>query len=143
MNVSNEKPPIYDEANALFKLEEHKLRCVFTYGNTLHNPFNIALDPELIRHEETHMEQQEGHPDVAAMWWKRYIQDAEFRVDQEAEAYGAQYKLYCQQVKDREKRFRYLHGLAVMLAGPMYGKAITHSEAMKAIRTYAEHPLGQ
>lgn len=142
MKVTTEKPPIYDEANALFKLEENKINAVFTYGDTIHNPFGVALDAGLIRHEETHMEQQEGNGDVAAIWWKRYIQDPEFRIDMEAEAYGAQYKLYCQQQKDRNKRARYLHEIAGYLAGPMYGKMISHVDAMKRIRDCAEHPLG-
>ncbi len=142
MKFTTERPPIYDEANKLFGLEEHGYKAVFTYGDTCYNPSGCEIDSFLIRHEETHMEQQDANGDVAAMWWKRYIQDPEFRVDQEAEAYGAQYKLYTQQERRRDMRAQYLWGLAKMLSGPMYGKAISHSEAMKAIRMYAEHPLG-
>lgn len=142
MQVLNTFPPIYDEANKLFKLEENHICAVFTYGDVLHNPFNVELDPELVRHEETHMEQQEAHPEVAAMWWKRYLQDQDFRIDQECEAYGAQYKLFCQRNKDRNKQARYLFALAQHLSGPMYGKAIDRASAMQRIKETAEHPLG-
>lgn len=138
MKVSFEKPPVYDEANKIFKLEENGIGAVFTYGDTCYNPFGVPLTAELIRHEETHMEQQEGHPDVAAVWWKRFVQDPQFRVDQEAEAYGAQYKLYCQQHKDRNSRAKYLWQIATLLAGPMYGNVIKHAEAMALIKQYAE-----
>lgn len=133
-----EKPPIYEEANKIFKLEESNQAAIFTYGDTLYNPFRIQLTTELIRHEETHMEQQEAHPDIAKTWWKRYIQDSQFRLEQEAEAYGAQYNLYCQQHKDKNSRFRYLFEIAGHLSSPMYGSIITRSEAQKLIKDAAE-----
>lgn len=138
MKVTTTKPPIYDEANKLFKLEENKMAAIFTYGDTIHNPFGCALTPELIRHEETHMEQQDGHPEVAAIWWKRYLQDPQFRLDQEAEAYGMQYKMLCQSVKDRNARARYLYQIAGHLCGPMYGNLVTHVEAQRLIKQFAE-----
>jgi hypothetical protein len=142
MKVSNQKPPIYDKANELFKLEENNIHAVFTYGDTCHNPFDVELTGDLICHEGVHLEQQEGHPDVAKIWWDRYLQDPEFRIDQEAEAYGAQYKFICQSVKDKNARFRNLNQLATMLAGPMYGNSILKSEAIERIKQYAEGGFG-
>ncbi len=138
MKVTTEKPPCFEAADKLFKLEELKIAAVFTYGSTIYNPSNVPLTPELIRHEETHMQQQEGSDDVAATWWKRFIQDVDFRIEQEAEAYAAQYTLYCQQVKDRNKRALYLKEIGTMLASPMYGNVIGWLDATQKIRHYAE-----
>lgn len=138
MKVSYEQPPVWDQANKLFKLEELKIGAVFTYGDTIYNPSSIALTPELIRHEETHMEQQQANSDVAKAWWKRYIQDPQFRLEQEAEAYAAQYKLFCQIHKDRNKQARYLYQIAGLLASPMYGNIVTRTEAQSMIKEFVE-----
>lgn len=137
MRITYEKPPIYDEANAFFKLEELNLGTIFTYGSTIFNPFRGELTQDLIVHESVHMEQQ-GHDDtVAKLWWQRYFLDPEFRLSQEVEAYGAQYKYLCTIFKDRNRQARHLQSLAQMLAGPMYGGIITVNEARKLIREHA------
>lgn len=137
MNVLHEKPPNWDEINKLFKLPEGD-PVYFSYGDCCYNPEAYPMSAELIRHEETHLEQQ-GHDRTAAkIWWQRFLIDPEWRVEQEAEAYGAQYAFYCTRVKDREKRFHYLHGVARQLASPMYGSVIKHAEAMKKIKGYAQ-----
>lgn len=137
MKISNEKPPIYDEANALFKLDELNMGTIFTYGDTLYNPSKILLTQDLIAHEEMHAHQHQHDETVAKLWWKRFIEDPQFRVDQEIEAYGAQYKFLCNSQRDRNKRAVILHRLAGMLASPMYGNIITHSEAQRRIRESA------
>ena len=114
----------FTEASLVKELEERGIAAIFTYGDTIHNPFNVALDAELIRHEETHMEQQEGHPDVAKVWWDRYIQDPQFRLDQEAEAYGAQYKLYTQlEIVERES-VSFLFAPSTFGARPLIGYTV-------------------
>ncbi len=142
MQISFEKPPIYDEVNKLFKLEERGLGAVFTYGSTIFNPFGVKIPADLLAHEEAHMEQQEGNVDVAAIWWKRYLQDDQFRLDQETEAYGVQYKFYCRGVKDRNKRDRYLRECAKMLSGQLYGNIVGQAEATKLIKDYAQGNFG-
>lgn len=137
MKVSTEKPPIWEEASKAFNLDPGRA-TFFTYGDTIYNPANYPLSADLIRHEETHGEQQEHHPDVAAIWWKRYLQDPEFRLDQETEAYAEQYKFYCQQEKRRDMRARYLFEIAGHLSSPMYGSIISRAQAMRRIREYAE-----
>lgn len=137
MKISNEKPPIYDEANALFRLDELKLGTIFTYGDTLYNPSNMPISEDLVEHEMTHAHQQQHDETVAGLWWKRYIDDPQFRLDQEVEAYAQQYKFLCKTQKDRNKRARMLHQIATMLSGPMYGNIVTHTEAMRRVREYA------
>lgn len=139
MIIRNEKPPIFEEAQKLFNLPADQV-TFFTYGNTLFNPSGAEVTPDLIRHEEIHAEQQEHHPTVAKLWWERFLHDAEFRIEQEAEAYGAQYKFIIAQpaYADRNKRARLLWEFAKVLSGPMYGRAIGQAAAQQKIREWAD-----
>lgn len=136
MKISLSKPPVYDECLREFPTIEDD-RPVFSYGDTLYNPFNIAVPDHLTAHEERHAEQQ-GHDDsVAAIWWKRYLADPVFRTEQEVEAYGAQYRFICGRVKDKNARYRSLHIMAQKLSGPMYGGCVSYTDAMRRIREAA------
>lgn len=125
------KPPIWEEANKAFQLREG---VVFTYGDTLYNPEAIQIPRDLMIHEETHAKQQEYNETVAKIWWMKYIEDPEFRLSQELEAYRAQYKYICSIIKDRNARDRNLRTIAKILASPMYGSIISESEALKKLR---------
>lgn len=134
MKIIIAKPPIWEEANKLFKLQELGLGVIFTYGDIIYNPFNIFVTTDLVAHESVHAEQQQHNETCAKLWWKRYIEDPEFRIQQESAAYHAQYKCLCKQHKDRNVRARKLYMLADQLSGPIYGNSVTHSEAMARIR---------
>jgi len=131
------KPPIWEEANKLFKLDKHDYGTVFTYGNTIYNPLGKEIPMDLYAHEEMHADQQEHNDTIAKIWWKRYIEDPEFRLEQEAEAYGRQYAFLCLGTKNRDKRAHMLWRLAQALSGPMYGSICTQSMAMRKIKEYA------
>lgn len=133
MKIAIAKPPIYDEAKKLFDLKEDQV-TLFTYGDTCYNPAGVNITKDLIAHEETHMRQQEYSETVAGLWWKRYFADPEFRMNQEIEAYHAQYQKICTTVKQRDARTRNLWGLAKHLSGPMYGHIITHTQALHLIK---------
>lgn len=125
MNVKNEKPPIYDDAKAAFNFNEKT--TIFTYGDTIFNPAGINVTLDLQAHEAVHERQQTGMHLHAKLvkngpkrWWKQYIKDADFRFQQELEAYRAQYKYIKTQIKDRNRLNEYLVALARELKGPMY-----------------------
>lgn len=131
MRISFEKPPIWEEVAKAFKFEPG---TVFTYGDTIYCPDRVAIPDHLMVHEEVHAQQQGYDVHLAAIWWKRYITDVKFRVEQEVEAYIAQYKFICSKIKDKNARFKNLHALAAMLCGPMYGNALSYTDAMRRIR---------
>ena len=84
-------PPNYGELIEYFDanvLEEKK--AIFCYGKSIYSPFNRKVTPDVEIHEEVHSKQQEacGNPE---MWYYKYINDPEFRLEQEVEAYGTQY----------------------------------------------------
>lgn len=130
MIILAEKPPIWDEAHKHFEIDDSA--TVYTYGDVLYNPAAVVIDQYLEAHEATHMRQQakEGDP---ATWWKKYFTDAVFRIEMEAQAYGQQYRLFCQENKDRNTQMRYLWQLAVVLSSDMYRVNISHSNARLAI----------
>jgi hypothetical protein len=135
MKISNEKPPIYDEAHKHFKIDDTE--TIYTYGDVIYNPGNIDVTDELIAHESVHAKQQEkmGGPDK---WWRKYFDDPVFRVNQEADAYGQQYKYFCTKQLDGNVRTRYLFLIAGFLASPLYGVEMRTWDAVKAIKNKAQ-----
>ena len=105
---------------------------VYTYGDTIYAPFiHGVLSQDLIAHEEVHEKQQNGDP---MGWWKHYIDDKNFRLHEEVQAYRAQYKVFRKR-RDRNKIALFVHALARDLSGPMYGHIIDLQEAIRLIRS--------
>ena len=129
MKIVNERPPIYD--SIISAGMNPSPTVIYTYGDTIYNPGGGDLADHTIEHEETHCDQQGSDPDG---WWSRYLVDAYFRTEQEAEAYGRQYAYICATVTDRNRRHKVLFDLARILSGPIYGSVIGHTAAMKMIK---------
>lgn len=132
IKLSKDLPPNIEEISKHFPWEKNG--TVFTYGDTLYNVPHDDISGDLRAHEETHMRQQgEGNPLRAESWWKQYFRDKNFRIDQEIEAYHAQYKYFCAYNADRNKRSSFLHQLAADMSSPMYGSVIGFSRALERI----------
>lgn len=138
MEIKNEKPPIWDSVCQAF--EVNPSMTLFTYGDTIYNPSGQDIPDHLMEHEELHAEQQKHNDNDAALWWGRYLREPMFRLDQESKAYAKQYAFICNhpdkkmRITDRNKRFRVLHHFANSLSGPLYGRCISHAEAMQLIK---------
>lgn len=134
MNVINDYPPNIGEIKKAFDLTGK--RPIFTYGNTIYNPHNCSLETHLHVHEEVHMKQQKemGMFLGVRRWWTKYLNDPEFRLSQEIEAYRAQYQYVKKVVKDRNKVAKFLSLIASDLASPMYGNLLNTQEAIKLIQ---------
>lgn len=141
IKVTTEKPPNFDAVVKHFSLTPDQTKSiVFTYGDTIYNAPDHGIADHLLVHETEHVRQQAnlatkilGKNSGAKAWWKQVLGDPVFRYEQELEAYQAQYKYFCSKVKDRNTRTRFAWSLATDLAGPMYGKCVTHSVAFRAI----------
>lgn len=123
-------PPNYADIAAAFDLSGKQ--PIFCWGDTIYNPHAIAIDPTLMAHEGWHTRQQEAAGGPAA-WWDRYLADAPFRLDQEAEAYGVQLGVFRQRERNRDRQFRCALDIARTLASPMYGSPCSWQEALKLI----------
>ena len=142
MKVSFNTPPNWETVSKKFDLKSDD-KIFYTYGDCIYSPAKIIPTDDLIRHEETHGDQQEHNEESAKIWWEKYLHDPDFRVAQETEAYGAQYRFICEKYKQRDIRAKYMHHFAKSLSGPIYGHCISYSEATKQIREFSEYGRGK
>lgn len=125
------KPPahIYDRAVKQFGVDFND-GVLFTYNGNVHSKGFI---PEhLWEHEMTHVRQQKEMG--ADAWWDKYFVDAQFRMEQEVEAYHNQYKFFRDTTNDRNKVFSFLHEISTHLC-QIYDLDITLNQAMKMIKS--------
>ena len=128
MQVVADFPPNIKEIAEKFDVTP---TAVYTYGDTIYAPGKGDLDLPLLEHETIHTQQQGDDP---AGWWRRYLDDADFRLGQELEAYQKQYQVAKLVYKDRNKLSKFLHSVAIDLSGPMYGNVISYKAALAAIK---------
>jgi hypothetical protein len=126
--VKYEYPPNYDEICQHIPAVKKHPYIVFTYAPAIYSPAGIKLPPDLVVHEEVHIARQTK----PAEWWQKYLTDIDFRLNEELEAYRAQY-LFALEHYNRKERRLLLTGMTKDLSGEMYGKIITRKEAIKLI----------
>lgn len=131
MKIVNELPPNIDAIRKVFTLRGNE---IFAYGDTIYNPGGGKIPPWLIAHEEIHRAQQAefGGPDE---WWRKYLIDPRWRIEQELDAHRAEYTIYCIHFRLRNQRRKFLTLLARRLSGPLYGRLISFENAKKAIKS--------
>jgi hypothetical protein len=133
--ISHAPPPCYREAQKKFGVNFFRSGVVFTYGDTIHF-FKGNLDPDLIAHESVHIKQHAAYPGGPAAWWRRYLDDGEFRLAQELEAYRAQYQFVLEHYKKKE-HYRCLSFYAKSLC-TIYSLNMSIQEAMDLIELKAD-----
>lgn len=130
-HVSKEYPPNYAKIVEAFP-ECVEKKAVFCYGDTVYNPFDNLITPDLMEHEEVHAVNQGNYPDK---WWDKYIHDKEFRLDEEIQAYSAQYQFIKPKVTNRNLK-HFLTRMAESLSSGLYGVDIDIFKAESRIRNY-------
>lgn len=131
MKILIDNPPNIEDIKKVFTFEPTD-RVIFTYGDTIYNPggYFIEHDLDLIAHEATHTRQQGNDPEG---WWKRYLEDKDFRLSQEIEAYRVQYKVFRDINHDRNAKARFINYVAHILSGHIYGYIISYKDAVQKI----------
>ena len=119
--------PLFNKVKKIFSITDN---TIFSYGDTIYT--NNDLDYGLQVHEITHTFQQEkiGKDE----WWKKYLRDKKFRLDQETEAYHNQYE--CYKRNDLKKSEIMLNLMAKDLSSKLYGNIISLKEAVDVIQEY-------
>ena len=117
--------PLIDKIKKIFPI---KFNTIFAYDDTIYT--NNDLDYSLIRHEITHILQQEklGKDE----WWNKYLNNKYFRLKQELEAYGNQYK--CYKEVGLKKAEVMLDFIAKDLSSELYGNIISYQEVINLIK---------
>ncbi len=128
MKIVHEYPPNIDEIKK--KFGELPTTAIFTYGDTIYNPHGWFLDSYIITHEETHEKQQGTDPEG---WWKKYLEDDKFRLEQEVEAYKNQYNHFARNKKNEIKQNKFLDIISGHLSSKMYGEIVSKEDAKKLI----------
>ena len=134
-------PPNYKEIEKAFPSIKGQKGVVFTFGGIIFNPSDSYIDEPLALHESMHSLQQDAMGKGATgpkRWWKKYINDPEFRLNQELQAYRVQYKRFCELQKDRNRRAWLLNRIATDLSSEQYGSVISKDEAIRLIREQPE-----
>lgn len=137
MHIVFTRPPMFDEINAAFHVAGKPV--IFAWGETIHNPARIHIAPELIVHEAIHGARQRAWG--IEQWWKDYISNAYFRLDEEVHAHRAEYAYLRDHALNRRQRRGCLRTTAKRLAAPLYGKMVPPGMAKKLLlsdRTTAE-----
>ena len=129
MRILVERPPLFDLIKATFPLAVRP-GTLFSWGDIIYNPGNIAIPASLIAHETIHGWRQGA--DIEG-WWRRYLDDPQFRLAEEIPAHIEEYRVICESGGRHERRTG-LVSLARRLSGPLYGHLISLDAAKKAIR---------
>ena len=129
MKISTKFPPNYRE---LFDKFGEDKNAVYCYGDTIYNPNGRDITPDVEIHEQVHSVQQGNSPEL---WYYKYLTSADFRLSQEIEAYGEQYKFASPHLTAKLKMWL-KDNLAKALSSETYGSIISYREAERAIRKY-------
>lgn len=131
--ASGEYPPMIDEIDREFDVRGKPV--IFCWGGIIYNPMGVVVTPELEAHEGVHSLRQGRKPGDIEAWWKEYIANPTFRLEEELPAHKAEYKKFCQSHQDRNARSRFLMTVASKLAAPLYGNLLSTRDAMRSIMT--------
>mgnify|MGYP001570703982 CR=1 FL=1 len=133
-------PPIFDEIDARFHVRGKPI--IFAFGDRIFNPTGIALTPHLMAHEAVHSRRQGG--DIVG-WWRRYIDDPQFRLEEEIPAHRVEYRSMIAAaafgVGNRHERRSVMSHAAidvgVKLASPLYGRLVGRGRAIQLVKEAA------
>ena len=132
MKIIIDKPPNFSLLLTNFGSVIERRGVVFTYGDAIYNPSGDALPPWIVQHERTHSEQQKlSTPDL---WWQRYIEDKQFRFNEELMAHCVELAFFERMNSGRHTRRAYRCIVTERLSGPLYGKLCKLSDARAALK---------
>lgn len=133
MKVIHSLPPNYDQIAKVLHISTTP-GLVFTYGDSVYLPSGGTLPDHLEAHESVHIRQQTAMG--PEKWWKKYLQDPDFRLSQELEAYIAEYKFvkenYNRQVR-RKLQTHIINSLSSHIYGNLVGKDLAYKLIMEGL----------
>lgn len=104
--------------------------AIYCYGEKVFNPTGKEIPEDVLYHEQVHVKQQGELPE---QWWNRYLTDTQFRLEQEVEAYAAQYQFVKRHYPSKAHK-EALFDMASTLSSPMYNVGISYQQAESMIR---------
>jgi hypothetical protein len=128
MKIVKGLPPNYDEIIKVFPAVSDMSGIIYAWHDTIYNPDGGKVGDDLIAHETVHARQQAGDP---SGWWRLYLENPLFRLQQEIEAHQAEYDYH--RGSNRHVRRKMLRSIAKRLSSPMYGDMVTYERARDLI----------
>ncbi len=132
MQVSTGYPPNFPEIAGQFPWARRP-GVIFTYGEQIFVGEGANVTPALKAHESVHSERQGKTEESIAEWWRRYLSDPQFRLEEELLAHRAEYRAFRGWTKDRNQVAQMLHTCAARLSSPLYGSLLSYQQARRFI----------
>lgn len=144
MRIIDAFPPNYAEIAERFPVKGRPM--LFAWGGTIYATNGAAVPGHKMRHEAIHGARQscylgegsQGSHDRLVNWWRRYLDDPVFRLNEEVPAHVAEYLALCETGSGRAARRRALAEVSKQLASPLYGGLISCERARRVIIDAAE-----
>lgn len=146
-------PPNIDMIDKRFNVRStpHILYC---YGDCIYNPQGGSIPDWLVAHEYVHstrqfelgmpnyygekpkpaddFQKESWHELGTILWWKRYCEDDEFRLEEELLAHKREMEVF-KAIHNRHMSRGHLDMISGRLSSEMYGKMIGKGEAKRLI----------
>jgi len=129
MNVVIAQPPNIAEIDRVFP--NRGAGVIYAFGDCIYNPSNANIPRFIAQHEAAHGERQLTIFGVDK-WWRQYLDDAEFRYEEEVIGHAAEYLWQINAWnRDRNDKARILASTATRLLAAFYAYPIkrTHKQA--------------
>ena len=124
MKIIKDYPPLFDLIDRAFNVKGKPI--IYAWGDVIYNPMGASIDEHLQTHEGAHGRRQGVDP---TDWWLQYIEDEQFRLEEEVIAHAAELGSRFSDAENRHARRAALKLVARRLASPIYGKLITPAKA--------------
>lgn len=129
MKIIHEYPPLIEEIDRVFHVRGKSI--LYAWGDVIYNPMAAVVPGYLLAHEQAHGEEQGSEVEG---WWRRYLVDPEFRLQQEVIAHRAEYKYLASRAINRKDRRAALPYVAKKLSSPLYGRLVTAKKARELLK---------
>ena len=129
MEIVTDYPPIYDELMTAFPKIGRGV--VFAWGGKIYNPSNVSIPRQIIVHEAAHARRQGN--DIQG-WWRRYIDDREFRLIEETIGHMAEMMCLLGPNPNRQMRRKIVRSTSKRLSSPLYRYGISKNQAYDLLK---------
>jgi hypothetical protein len=134
LKMVRERPPLYDEICAVFPVKGKPV--LFAWEDRVYAPLGGIFPTQLQAHELVHCQRQRQYEGGVEAWWRRYLVDAAFRLDEEKLGHTAEFMKLCEmRGGTRSARRTALAIVSGRLSHPMY----RYSFSKTAAREYLEN----
>ena len=117
-------------------IEEYRKRfpitkeTIFVYKDTIYTDEEMPYD--IVHHELEHLRSQKEQG--ADLWINRYLEEPEFRLQEELRAYRYQLKKVLETTNDKGEYLNILTECITNLSSPLYGNIVSYREAERLLK---------